>query len=237
MSSRMTLVLLPGLDGTGRLFKPFVEQLPRDLQPFVLSYPPDEILSYSNLEEFVLQRLPTGQRYAILGESFSGPIALRIAGRAPEGLVGLVLVASFVRSPMSLRPETVRRLIGPCLFRIPIPAFVLRKFLLGYAPPADLVAEFTAAIRSVRPGVLAARVREVLAVNATEALKSLSTPVLYISGDHDRVVSPDLGSQLKALNPNLEWVSLNAPHLVLQRRPNEAADVIARFLAPRRTEE
>ena len=35
----VSLVLLPGLDGTGELFQPLLRALPNELQPIVLSYP------------------------------------------------------------------------------------------------------------------------------------------------------------------------------------------------------
>ena len=35
----MKVVLLPGLDGTGILFKPFIEALPKNIETLVVSYP------------------------------------------------------------------------------------------------------------------------------------------------------------------------------------------------------
>jgi hypothetical protein len=36
---QMKIVLLPGLDGTGILFKPFIEALPNGIDVLVISYP------------------------------------------------------------------------------------------------------------------------------------------------------------------------------------------------------
>lgn len=35
------LLMLPGMDGTGRLFAPLLPHLPAAIDPRVLSYPPD----------------------------------------------------------------------------------------------------------------------------------------------------------------------------------------------------
>ena len=38
------LVLLPGMEGTGSLFAPFLKELPDWVQPVVVSYPTDQAL-------------------------------------------------------------------------------------------------------------------------------------------------------------------------------------------------
>lgn len=85
------LVLLPGLDGTGLLFQPLIEMLPSNIKPIVVSYPPDKLLGYNELLPIVLKCLPTDKSFIVLGESFSGPLALRVASTRPDNLEGLVL--------------------------------------------------------------------------------------------------------------------------------------------------
>ena len=48
-----TLVLLPGLDGTGGLFADFVAALPADITTTVIAYPNSLLLDYAALEAFV----------------------------------------------------------------------------------------------------------------------------------------------------------------------------------------
>ncbi len=81
MSDRLATILLPGLDGTGDLFAPLLEVFPETLEPFVISYPPDQLLGYRELEEFVAAKLPADRDFAIVAESFSGPLAARLAGK------------------------------------------------------------------------------------------------------------------------------------------------------------
>jgi len=42
---RLTLLLLPGMDGTGELFADFVKLLPVWIKPLVVSYPRNQKLS------------------------------------------------------------------------------------------------------------------------------------------------------------------------------------------------
>lgn len=93
----MKLVLLPGMDGTGRLFAPLLSRLDDRLEPVVIAYPGHEQLDYDQLHEFVRARLPKGEPFILLGESFSGPVAITLAATAPTGLCGLILCATFMR--------------------------------------------------------------------------------------------------------------------------------------------
>lgn len=77
------LVLLPGMDGTGTLFDPLLAVLPKTCQIKVIKYPTDASLTYEELERYVIERLPIGRSpLIVIAESFSGPIALRLAARA-----------------------------------------------------------------------------------------------------------------------------------------------------------
>jgi len=76
---------MPGLDGTGALFENFATAAPDAMAPVVASYPPDEAMSYEQLAPIATAMLPTGGRCILVAESFSGPLALRVAAGAPPG--------------------------------------------------------------------------------------------------------------------------------------------------------
>jgi pimeloyl-ACP methyl ester carboxylesterase len=77
------------------------------------------------------------------------------------------------------------------------------------------------------------RLREALAVDAADDFLAVSLPMLYVSGTQDRLLAPSTVDALQRLRPDLEVAAIAAPHFVLQRRPAEAADLIADFLARR----
>jgi pimeloyl-[acyl-carrier protein] methyl ester esterase len=93
------LVLLPGLDGTGKLFSEFVNSLGSSVDSRIVAYPKDQPLGYDELEALVMAAIPRNQPFVLLGESFSGPLAIRIAARAPAGLAAVILSASFAKNP------------------------------------------------------------------------------------------------------------------------------------------
>ena len=130
------LVLLPGMDGTGRLFDPLLHALPPNVAVQVLRYPPDQVLDYPALVERVWQQLPLDRPFVLLGESFSGPVAVSIAARRPSALLGLVLCSSFVRNPRSaLAP------LSPLLKLLPLrhlPFWPMDALLLGGFSTASL---------------------------------------------------------------------------------------------------
>lgn len=55
----------------------------------------------------------------LLGESFSGPLALRLARRGLPALRGLVLVATFHRRPVAPGLARWGALVGAPLFSVP----------------------------------------------------------------------------------------------------------------------
>src|SRR5882757_3669612 len=130
----ITLVLLPGLDGTGQLFRWLVEALPPQIEPLVVSFAPDDYGDYGSLERNIAPLLPLDRPYVLLGESFSGPLALRLAARGDANLVAVVLAASFVAQPLGAISPIAAPLVRPVLFRRPVPLFLLRWLLLGPEP-------------------------------------------------------------------------------------------------------
>ena len=119
-------LLLPGMDGTGELLASFARHLAPELSPRIVNYPLQRALGYVDLERGI--GLPDGP-FAIVAESFSGPICVRLTARHPDRVRGVVLVASFVRSPAPILAR-LGALIAPLLGGT-APAFALRWWLLG----------------------------------------------------------------------------------------------------------
>jgi pimeloyl-[acyl-carrier protein] methyl ester esterase len=228
----LLLFLLPGLDGTGTLFSRFVAAGNGALEPRVLPYPPDRILGYAELAEQVVRSLPADRPFALLGESFGGPLALRVAAACPPGLVGVVLASSFHARPAA---KLVRLLqpLSSAFFRMPLSAHAVRLLLAGHDAPDDLVAEVQAAVASVRPPVMAARAREALRVDASAAVRGCPVPLLFLGGKQDRLLRTALPIEMRVLRSDAEIRMLDAPHLLLQRQPALAMRIVEEFLLRR----
>jgi pimeloyl-ACP methyl ester carboxylesterase len=225
----LATILLPGLDGTGRLFRPLLDALPPTLSPKVIAYPKDAVRDPAELRRLIEAALPSEGPFAVIAESFSGPLALKVAAAHPRQAIAVALVGSFVRNPVRLLPSRLRFLISPYLFRYPPPRFLVRQFLVGPQASPALVREVIDTLRLVAPSVLAARVRDTLAVDATEDFVRCPAPLLYIEGTQDRLINRRTVAHLKSLRPDLECASIAAPHFILQRCPVEAAALIDEF--------
>lgn len=222
MPSTPTILLLPGLDGTGRLFGRLVSALGARVKTRVISYPTDRFLHYPELVELVVEQAPTDP-HVILAESFSGPIAALVASRRPSALRGVVLSASFVAPPA---PQCLRTVPFGVFFRFGFSPRLLRWFLLESSSSDELVVELTAATRSVSPAILAARLREVLGTDASEALRSCDVPVVQIAGAKDKLLGSRGLRAVQRARPGTELVIVNGPHLLLQARPQECAAIL-----------
>lgn len=211
------------------MFRSFESALPDSVSACVESYPVDRLLTYAEHEETVSASLPIDREFAILAESYSGPIALRIAARKPPGLRALVLVATFAEAPRRWPPAGVS-LLARFLFGVPIPSLLIRNFLLGPHATAAAIAEFRKAISAVRPQVLAARLADILRVNVRKELESCPCPILYIAAANDKLVQARASERIRGLRPDVEFAALEGPHLLLQSNPGPAAARIIEFL-------
>lgn len=224
----VTLVLLPGLDGTGLLFADFATALAPDAKIILVSYPSDAALGYSELEPIARSFLPKDQPFFLLGESFSGPIAISIAASRPPGLLGLILCCSFVRSP---RPSLA--VLRPLLSIVPLAALPLRLlsfFVLGRFSSPALRRSLAEVLTQVSPSALRARAQAALSVDVSASLAQVAVPVLYLRATEDRVVPRSASQSVVALVPATAVVALPAPHFLLQVLPSQAASLVREFM-------
>lgn len=225
----MKLILLPGLDGTGLLFEPLCRVLSPAITADVISYPTQQTASYDELVELVRPRLPTGEPFILLAESFSGPVAIKLAAERPVGLCGLILCASFVTCPHRFVPRWAARLVFPAMF---YPAPMLAKFraLVGKYSSPELRSLIDKSLRSVAPAVLAERLRQVIRVDATGELQRCMIPFLYLQGTQDYVVPAPNLTRIRQIQPDVQAVQIKAPHMLLQTQSVIAAGAIERFI-------
>ena len=214
------------MDGTCTLFAPIVEHLASDCTS--ISYPTDQALDYEQLIDFVRARLPQDEPFILLGESFSGPVAVALAASNPPGLIGLILCASFAQSPYpSLKPFA--RFVRLLPMNLPLSFF--STMLMGRYTTPKLKQLLGAALQSVSSYVLRERIRSILTVDYLWKLREAKVPVLYLKATHDRVVPPSATEAFRMNVQNGTIVEIIAPHFVLQCCPKEAAGVINPFLA------
>jgi pimeloyl-ACP methyl ester carboxylesterase len=221
------LVLLPGMDGTGDLFAPLVQALGPAVSTIVVRYP-DEPLDYPEHERVAVAALPTDRPYVVLGESFSGPIAVTISARSPAGLLGCVLCASFLRSPSPLLG-----LLRPFLGLLPpqnIPEALAVPFLMGRFATAELRRARAEALKHVSPESLVARLRAIVSVDVTDEAQKIRVPTLYLRATEDRLVPRGAAAAFSRFVAHGHIVDVEGPHFLLQTNPLAAARAVSEFM-------
>ena len=199
----VTVVLLPGMDGSGALFEDFASEL--KAKSIVISYPDDQPLGYGELNEFVLAALPNNEPFILLAESFSGPIAIALAGRHLPLLRAVVLVCSFAQPPL-------RSPFGARRFRLR-PECCLVAFVLQLQKR-----DSSASCARLRPRVWKARLRAVLAVDSTTSLGRIQVPVLYLRASEDSVVFRSASEVISEHVWGAKIMEIEGPHFLLQAK-------------------
>ena len=224
----ITLILLPGMDGTGELFEPLIQALNPNIKTIVVSYPKTEVLSYAELSKLASAHIPPNQPYMLLGESFSGPIAIALAEQAGQQLKGLILSCTFARNP---RPQLSKlSFILPTLPISQLSFSLMCKLLMENFNKPTIRQRLYDVVTAVAPKVMRARLDAVIGVNYTESLQKINVPILYFQGKSDYLVPSTAGKYIVEQAKNVQLVELNAPHLLLQFAPNEAAEHLQIFI-------
>jgi pimeloyl-ACP methyl ester carboxylesterase len=224
------LALLPGMDGTGDLFADFIHTLPKTFETRVVRYPRTRHLSYPQLLMLIQSATPPVEPFVLLAESASTPLAIQFAATNPPNLKALILCAGFATSPIRSWKRTLCSILAPALFRLPLPEFIVRRFLLGPNPSRPLLSGVRAAISSVSPSVLSARLRAILTCDARADLAQVTVPLLYLQAKHDRLVPESSLKEMRRIKLQMEVATIDGPHLLLQREPQQAAEIVKRFI-------
>lgn len=226
MSAALTLqvVMLPGLDGTGRLSVPFLGALRAvGLDARVLALPSMGAQDYRTLAEVVRPQLPA-QPFVLVAESFAGPLAVELAAGLLPGLRGLVLCTTFARRPVPLPPSAAMAL-APAWPMPPLP--LLARLLLGRWRTGENMSMLRDALAQVPATTLRQRAAATLRVDVRALLPRIGVPTLCLQAGHDRLLWAPSVAELPTLLPDARHVVLEGPHLLLQARAEPAAAVLA----------
>ena len=224
------VVLLPGLDGTGALFGEFVKPLPRTVEGTIVSDPAGLELSYAELMPIIGAAAPITDPYVLLAESFSTPLAIQFAATRPPNLRGLILCAGFASSPAKGLRRLAGQFLAPILFRLPLPGFAKSFWLVGPGAPPSLHHAIRAALSTVPPEVLFARLRAVLRCDARHELSRIEVPILLLQASGDRLVRASSAEEMLLSRPDATLKTIDGPHLLIQREPQKAAAAVMEFI-------
>jgi pimeloyl-ACP methyl ester carboxylesterase len=224
-----TLVLLPGFDGTGRLFSPLHKELANDVDTIVLSYPSDKVMTYSDLCHYLKDGLPDTP-YVLLGESFGGPLAMMLSTYADKNLKGIILCVSFVKNPHVLATKLLRPFLKPKHLQKETPAWHINTMLMNGVSDTALTRNIQAATAELTREVYFYRLREIASVDVTDILQKCELPILYLRAKKDRLVYESSMKLVEKLGKKVTVEAFDAPHMLLQTKPKQVALSIKKFL-------
>lgn len=225
-----TLCVLPGLDGTTALLREFIAATQLHFSVVeAVAYPTERVMDYTGLESFIRERLPRDAPFVLLGESFSGPLAISIAADPPPNLIGLVLSTTFARAPVPLlSPFAPLTRFAPVRM---LPITLLSAALLGRWSTPALRGALRAALDQVAPAVLRARAAAAMRSDVSDRLGRIIVPTLLLTANHDRLLHAHAGRQLHAGITDARQIVVDGPHLLLQTRAACCAEHVGRFAA------
>lgn len=227
-------MLFPGLDGTGKLFGPFIRQFPHTAHVTVIPYPKDRHIPFKQLGDYIVPLLPKGKPLVILGESYSGPVVLSLAARSDVNVVKVILVATFARYPASFLKSLSKWLPLSLLLRLPIPEFIIRHYCFGDATTKALSTLLRESVSENKPDVLAMRAREGSLVDVSDLLADIKVPCLYIAASNDKLVPAKAVTHLQSHLFDLKVVTLKGTHFILQTQPKVCFEVVSDFICKTR---
>ena len=222
------MLLMPGFDGTGELFGPLTAALSPRHRPQVVRYRGER--TFDDYVATVSAALP--DRGAVLiAESFSGPIALAVMARHPEKIRCAVLCATFVESPFHSLTK-LARFVPPPLFGLKLgQQAMLRQFCLDDRCEPALMDRALAVIKSIPAIEVSARLNVLSKLRVRTLCGDIRTPTLILRATGDRLVSSSRYEQLIEHLPAATVREVEGPHLLLQARPRDCAQLIDEFVS------
>lgn len=225
--AEIELLLLPGLNGSGRFHAPFLQALLPECRGHVLPLPNHGPQDYEYLcEHYSIYLTQRKCPVILLGESFSGPLVYELACKFPQQVKAVIFAASFVANPR------------PILSRVPAPAWL---FKLGAKLPAWPLYRlafrgqgerywslFMDERRQLNAPIWAARIAAVAARKTPQQV--LVMPCLYLQADRDYLIRPSALKAIRSIAPKLTVAQLAGTHLILQTNPQACAAAVKQWL-------
>lgn len=186
------LVLVPGIDGTGKLF---YRQIPRLEERFTVTpvrlrdeaQTMDDLVA--DLHDEIVRVAADGRRVSLLGESFGGALTLSYAVRHPERVERLVILNSFAHFGSPARLWLGYQLLRAAPWGMMRVVRQLNAHRM-HSPHTerDEIKRFHDLMRAAtRTGYLS-RMRILRDYDIREQLRSIEAPVLYLAADRDTLV-------------------------------------------------
>ncbi|WP_339670449.1 alpha/beta hydrolase [Dasania marina] len=215
-------MLLPGMDGTGNLFDPLLDAL-SGFDCEVIALPESGSQDYLSITKYVKEKLPKSD-FILVAESFSGPVASRLAKEDIKNMRGIIFVATFLSAPSRLLIPIAKALPLKLLSSLPFAELFHKYLFLGPSASNDLVQLFQSTVRSLTSNLIKARLSSMQSLVCS--LEPIELPVAYIQAASDKLVSAHKAIEFSRHFKNIIIKTIDGPHFILQAQPVQCAVVI-----------
>ena len=215
------VVLLPGLHGSTTLFESFVALAPPWARCLPLALPTLGDQGFDQIADVLEHEVKRLEGFVLVGESYSGPIAARLAARLGQKVALLVLCNPLVEVGFELPASLAASVLVSRATPVWGAAFTLAggNRALGRAALEE--------VRTLPREVLRGRLSAAFSATAQELSSYLVAPLLTILGTRDRLISLGRARHVCSKVSCSTLVELDAPHLVIQAKPAEVWDAIS----------
>jgi pimeloyl-ACP methyl ester carboxylesterase len=210
---RIDVVLLPGLHGSTSLFDTFVALAPPWARCRPIALPLAGSQHFDALADVIEPRLRPLEGFVLFAESFSGPLAARLATRLGRKVSLLVLCNPLVESPVALAPSVLSSIVRSPM----LPTWAVSFAMTG--GDRRLAAAVLREVRALPVHVLVERLAAAAAAGREDFLRYLAAPALAIIGTRDRLLSPRMIEDLFDNVPFGVVRHVEGPHLAAQAAP------------------
>jgi pimeloyl-ACP methyl ester carboxylesterase len=226
------LVLVPGLNSTGRIFEPQIAALKDERPVLVAEHRRDGTIAA--IAARLLAEAP--ERFALLGHSMGGYVALEVLRQAPGRVARLALLDTSARPDTEERRQARERLIALAeRGRFEAVHAALWENLVPPDRRADAALE-EVVLRMMRETGPEAFIRQQRAImgraDSRPLLPGIEIPTLVLVGAKDAITPPELSREIAEM---VEWASLvvlpSCGHLAPLERSEAVTAAIRAWLA------
>ncbi|MHC9509728.1 alpha/beta fold hydrolase [Kangiella sp. M94] len=220
----MKIILLPGVDGTGILFEPFVEIFIADVPVEVIPLTKDSDQSILN-QVSIIEDAVGDEEVVLIVESYSGLLAYELARRNKVSIKQIFFFGCFLQPPSLI--GKIGRFLPVRLLNI-IPDKLLSHILFNRWSSPELIALFRKAVESVNFPNLKQRLKTI--ATHPKPTQPIDIPCVYIQGTMDNLVSAYNVKAFEELCRNLQVEVVEATHMLLQTQPETMSQLIHKYL-------
>ncbi len=222
---------MPGLGGSGALFRWLIEALGEAADTRVIVYADGERLV--DFVQSASQQLPVDRPVYLVAESFSGPVAIKLLANAEFDFVGATLCNTFATPPypalLPLINIVPTAMLGVSRLSSPILRWWVGNGQTHRGPSAARKwNSIMASVNSQDRRRLHGQLRALRDFDVEQLLPSIDIPVLYLQGSADRLIRRAHGRRIANGLRQVRVETVDGPHMLLQLAAPECARLINR---------